>query len=415
MTPEERNKNTSSSDNGQDLAGYAVRIAPNTDLNEAWEQMQQREGQNTSTQLDESARRYAAMAEHLRIRPDEEIAAPPVCLTIGHENQLSTVGTLGNFSVLIGKAKSRKTFTVSFATAAALQCDTQLNRITGSLPDDKRTILFFDTEQSRHHVLKLVKRICQLAQQPVPPNLLVFSLRDLSAEDCLGFIEYAIYATPNVGIAVIDGIRDTVKDINDNAEATERSRDLLRWSAQLDIHILTVIHVNKSNDSIRGALGTELQNKAETVFSVSLDPNDKSASIVRPEYCRDKDFEPFAFSVDEYGLPYLREDWQADTPPPSRKGATSNPQKKTPANTPGQFTTEQHEVILRRAFTDKPPGKYADTCYRIKQAAEYFGHKFGDNRAKEFVTYYTDKGLLLKDKQTYTLNLAPAEPEELSV
>ena len=56
------------------------------------------------------------------------------------------------------------------------------------------------------------------------------------------------------------------------------------------------------------------------------------------------------------------------------------------------------------------PGSYSVTCHRIKSAAEYFGYPFGENRAKEFLTYYIDNGLIRKVGKTYALTLADEEP-----
>lgn len=416
-----------------------VHVEPGDDLDAAWEQMQQEKTSNTSNEQipsnddsrfnDQEYRNtgnappndtkppspdYAAMGEALRIRPDEDIPPPPVCLSIQQGGQNSTFGTLGNFSVLIGKAKSRKTFTAIIAIAAALVRDVVLKLFAGAFDDDKRTVLYFDTEQGRYHVLKVVKRICRLANQPAPAHLLVYSLRSLTTKQRLGFIEWHIYHTPNVGLVVIDGIRDTVNDINDNAEATERVGDLLRWTEQRNIHILTVIHMNKGNDQIRGSIGTELQNKAETVVSVAVDPTNKDISIVTAEYCRDKEFEPFAFCINEQGLPVLVADWQPEQRGSSNRNKVDEPAKGPRSVTPGQLTTEQHEGILRRAFAAVAPDRYKETCHRIKAAAEYFGHKFGESRAKEFVTYYTDKGLLQKVGQTYALKLTPEETPDFA-
>ena len=54
--------------------------------------------------------------------------------------QGSVIGTLGNFSASIGKAKSKKTFNVSAIVAAALKNGTVLN-YTAELPENKRTEL----------------------------------------------------------------------------------------------------------------------------------------------------------------------------------------------------------------------------------------------------------------------------------
>ncbi len=53
--------------------------------------------------------------------------------------QGSVIGTLGNFSASIGKAKSKKTFNVSAIVAAALKNGTVL-RYVAELPENKRKI-----------------------------------------------------------------------------------------------------------------------------------------------------------------------------------------------------------------------------------------------------------------------------------
>ncbi|GAB3339523.1 hypothetical protein GCM10027299_52320 [Larkinella ripae] len=223
-------------------------------------------------------------------------------------------------------------------------------------------------------------------------------------------IKHKIYNTPNVGLVVIDGLRDLVKDINDQTEATDRIGDLLTWTAERNIHILTVLHMNKGNEMARGALGTELQNKAETVVSISTDPLDKTISVVKPEYCRDRDFEPFAFSVDETEFPYVREDWVSRQKTSVKKDTMQvNPNQASRIITPSSLSNEVHESILRNAFDGVEPGKYETTVHRIQGAAESLGYKFGENKAKGFVTFYQDQRWLTKEGTTYVLNLSGFE------
>src|SRR3712207_9066202 len=56
-------------------------------------------------------------------------------------------------------------------------------------------------------------------------------------------IRYAIYNTPNVGLVVIDGIRDLMLDINNSTEATKLVGELMQWSSEQNIHIQTVLHL----------------------------------------------------------------------------------------------------------------------------------------------------------------------------
>ncbi|MBD5379283.1 MAG: hypothetical protein HDR74_05230 [Bacteroides sp.] len=128
----------------------------------------------------------------------------------------SAIGTLGNFSASTGKAKSKKTLNVSAILAAALT-NGEILRYIAEFLDDKRTILYFDTEQSPHHYQRVMKRALQLAEQPLdshPKNLIFSQLRALTPEIRLELIDNAIANTPNVGLVIIDGIRDLMFDIN---------------------------------------------------------------------------------------------------------------------------------------------------------------------------------------------------------
>ena len=80
------------------------------------------------------------------IHVTDEFALPPVVLQAGE----AIIGTLGNFSVSTGKAKAKKTFNVSAIVAAAL-VNGQVLEYKASFPESKRTILYFDTEQSPYH------------------------------------------------------------------------------------------------------------------------------------------------------------------------------------------------------------------------------------------------------------------------
>ena len=91
-----------------------VIIPDGMDLNHASDEVQ--DGQNKHLQEPEAPRPIDTaykVKEWLRlakIDPNEKIDKPPVCLSLIGENQDGIIGTLGNFSLIIGKAKSKKTF-----------------------------------------------------------------------------------------------------------------------------------------------------------------------------------------------------------------------------------------------------------------------------------------------------------------
>ena len=148
-----------------------------------------------------------------------------------------------------------------------------------------------------------MQRILRLAGLPIDrePEYLRFShLRAIAdPNERREIIRYAIYNTPNVGLVVIDGIRDLMLDINNSTEATKLVGDLMQWTSEQNIHIQTVLHLNKGDDNARGHIGTELNNKAETVLQITKDNTLPERSIVAPAIIRSKPFDKFAFRLKE--------------------------------------------------------------------------------------------------------------------
>lgn len=124
-------------------------------------------------------------------------------------------------------------------------------------------------------------------------------------------IEEAIYDLDDLGLVVIDGIRDLAHDINRPGEATDLITKLMQWTDERRIHIHTVLHLNKGDDNTRGHLGTELNNKAETVLQITKDDFDRDISSVAAMHIRNRDFEPFAFRINADALPELVEGYQS--------------------------------------------------------------------------------------------------------
>ena len=333
---------------------------------------------------DEKTAYYLELLKQSVVDPTMEIEADQACLWINGKTENSVVGTLGNFSLYVGKAKSRKTFLIMAALAAIIDRGAIL-AFRGFLPIDKRTSLFFDTEQGKFHVLRTVKRICSLIAINIPTNFIAYGLRKYKPEERLAMIEAAIYNTPGLGFVVIDGIRDLITAINDEEQATMITSRLLKWTEELKIHIIVVLHQNKTDKNPRGVIGTELINKAETVLSIAKDEKNKEISIVDAEYCRDKDPESFAFEILSDGLPHLVNDWQAKT---ARAG---NPKQLIPNN----FEYSIHYAVLSEVFKIVPK-PLANILYKTLkiQFQKLYNLNLSDNKIVEFVTYYKSEGLL---------------------
>ncbi|MBO0937905.1 AAA family ATPase [Fibrella sp. HMF5335] len=330
---------------------------------------------------------YAALLDEMAVSPTEDIGPPPICITIDNGETTAVLGTLGNLSVAIGKAKSRKTFLVGAVVASLLQDSPVINRIKGHAPTDRAVVLYFDTEQGRYHVQRSIKRICALASVTDLPNLRAYGLRSVPTQERRAAIEWAIYNTPGVFFVVIDGIRDLVFDINSPEEATATATRLLRWTDERQIHILTVLHQNKGDQNARGHLGTELVNKAETVLSVTKDPDNKAVSIVAAEQCRDMDFEPFSFSVNSYGLPCFVD--EPDNPKPSKRDKKNKSEAISP---------EEVDTIFSRAFTIDTHLGYGQLRTNVLAGSLFIGKPLSKNDAEMLVSESLASGRLGKEK-----------------
>jgi hypothetical protein len=175
-----------------------------------------------------------------------------------------------------------------------------------------RKNILFDTEQGRYDAAinnSRVVRLCQLTEQP--ENFDTYSLRSLNTFERIEFIEYIIRNSEKLGFIEIDGIRDLVTSINDEAQATDIVTKLMQWTEDYDCHINVVLHLNKGEESVlRGHLGTEIQNKAESIIEVEKHKKIKGISIIKAKDFRGIEFEDFAMRIDENGLPYIDNDYK---------------------------------------------------------------------------------------------------------
>lgn len=309
---------------------------------------------------------------------------PPVCLYFGDASVLY----LGDISTTIGKAKGRKTFASGlFMAALAGNCTIQ-NLIKSDLPNNKRIVLSFDTEQGAYHAQKTANRVLKLLNVETLPNFKAYGLRKFSPAEKLQIIEYAIYNTPDLGFVFIDGIRDLITSINDEEQATMITSKLMKWSEELNIHINCILHMNKGDNNARGHVGTELMNKSLTVLGVTKNEKQTDYSTVEPIACRDKDPEPFTFGIDENGLPYLLEHEQMIL---LNKLSESKTKKSLQ---PSDYQDDFHIDNLKlKIFNNESERKYSELVSMIKNV-----YGFGDNKAKDFVTFYKDKSFV-KERQ----------------
>ncbi|MEJ8749195.1 AAA family ATPase [Phocaeicola sp. ICN-14070] len=334
-----------------------------------------------------------------QIRATDTYETPPQIIWIDN----STIATLGNFSASTGKAKSKKTFNVSAIVAASLAGKQVLN-YRAHLPEGKQRILYVDTEQSRFHCHNVLARILRLAGLPPTTdseNLDFICLREYSPAIRIGVIDYALRQRKGYGLVIIDGIRDLMLDINSTSESVEVINKMMEWSSKYDLHIHCVLHLNKGDNNVRGHIGTEMSNKAETVLVISKNSEQPNISEVHALHIREKEFNPFAFTVNESGLPVLAEGHLSDSLP------CAKPKQRTGFM---DLTVEQHREALSSAFGDKPIRGFENMLQAMMVAYETIGFKRGRNVMVKLLQYLTDTlKLVVKRDKLFYYDMTPVE------
>ena len=233
----------------------------------------------------------------------------------------------GELVAVTGKAKSGKTYLNSILMAIA-GCDSRdrepltENRTLGlqRCRDDPYRVLWLDTEQSEDSTHEILRdRIgTMIHAEPSPDNFAVYNLRAINWQERFGLVKAAILIH-EPDLVIFDGIRDIVGDINDYTEAQTVIGDLLSIASYSHACIVCVLHQNKAveDKTLRGALGTELQNKSFETYECVKDP-DTRIFTVRQTATRKYDIAgKQQFCISPEGLPvacYVPEEENKNTP-----------------------------------------------------------------------------------------------------
>jgi hypothetical protein len=142
------------------------------------------------------------------------------------------------------------------------------------------------------------------------------------------------------------------------------------------MHLILLLHQNKTDLNARGHIGTEILNKAETTLSVSKDTKTK-IFVVSCEYSRDIAFDDFGFIIDEGVI--LPSDMPGDD-----NAKSKNPQ---------YIDDTKHYAVSDSIFKNNEKLSYTE----LQDAIIYgFGNSFGSSASRAFITHYLNKGWIIK-------------------
>ena len=189
-----------------------------------------------------------------------------------------------------------------------------------------------------------------------------------------------------------DGIRDLIHDINSPSESLDIINELMRWSSYYELHIHTVLHLNKGDDNTRGHIGSELNNKAETILQISKSVENGRISEVRAMHIRDREFTPFAFEIGEDSLPRLVKDHQFKMSKRDRLSSYMD------------MTEQQHRTALEVAFPDNYVPGYQMLLDALKRGYDSIGYSRGRNTLVGLCKFLIQNEAIVKDGRGYAYN-----------
>ena len=156
----------------------------------------------------------------------------------------------------------------------------------------------------------------------------------------------------------------------------------MKWTAELNIHLITIIHQNKGDNNAKGHLGSIILQKAETVLSVE---KDREISNVTATYSRDLDIKPISFSVDDNGLPYFVD---------YNQNSASFDKKIKYAR---DVSKEVHTSILNEVFRDKKDLKSEDFQRFLIDTLAKYSINIGQTAVREWKTFYERSKMIFKE------------------
>ena len=213
----------------------------------------------------------------------------------------------GELVALTGKAKSGKTFVCSILMSLAVR--PQLMGLS-RLHVEPLRVVWIDTEQSADSTHEILcHRIGSLIGGVIPDDqYYVYNLRRDNWQDRLHWAQLCI-AQAKPDLVILDGIRDVVGDINNYTEAQTVLDTLLSIASWSQACIVCVLHQNKAleDKTLRGALGTELQNKSYETYECQKDLNTRLFTLKQTATRKYDIGAKLEFTVSHEGLPVMEQ------------------------------------------------------------------------------------------------------------
>lgn len=288
-------------------------------------------------------------------------SAPPPDEQVVFRIQYKRIGSLGDFILFSGRPKSGKTKYLSGCIAAAISKN-EVFDMRIKLPDHKRGVVHFDTEQSKFSHYKMMQLIMQLTEaQQFPDNFKSYRCRSVAPSHILSMIEYYLKTNTDTGIVYLDGLLDVVESMNDEKHSNHLKQWMKRITEDYNILLAGVIHRGFSADKSIGQVGSAGERAAQTVLLIEKDKETKQY-ILKAEYMRDDDeFAPVAIYYNKQLEIWEKTDY-IEVPEEKLRRVPAEAKRR-----PQDYDISEHKSCISQIFNSTSLHKYNDLLQQIKE------------------------------------------------
>ena len=229
------------------------------------------------------------------------------------------VATMGALVSVTGKSKAGKSNVCNCIMSSALSGRNTLNF---NLQLGSKKVIYFDTEQSTdlvaYNIKEKIFRYSHLTIEQFKNRFNAYMLASMEVDKRLAFIEKTLERETNagneVGLVLIDGIRDLMRDVNDNAESDELTSRLIMLISKYNCILVTVIHTSETNNLMQGHLGRAIGRKCVHTIEVLREDSESRTRQIKSRNSRlGMEFPTFEFFINDYNHPVLSDDFQLPT------------------------------------------------------------------------------------------------------
>lgn len=129
-------------------------------------------------------------------------------------------------------------------------------------------------------------------------------------------------------------------------------------------------------------------------MQVSKNAENPNISEVRAVHIRDKEFQPFAFEINEDALPQLVNNYKFT-------------KTKEKISSYADMSNEQHLEALECAFKDKQSMGYQELLDSLKTGYASIGYARGRNTIVKLCKFLSNINVLIKEEQGYIFDKEP--------